>query len=151
VKRGSLSARPYLCHSFIRTNETVSGRMIRCEVYDVVEVDIPRVAYIAKHVRLLDFVMSLKRSIHHEVANHCRKHHGRLRRETVNVHPGRWRVRTAQKGRRTNLDITSSRSDLGISTRRKKLGEVAWYLCDARTTARGSRLTVIVKRPSGVR
>ena len=79
MKRGSLSAHPYLCHSFIRTNETVSSRMIRCEVYDVVEVDIPRVAYIAKHVRLLDFVMSLKRSIHHEVANHCRKDHGRLR------------------------------------------------------------------------
>ena len=41
----------------------------------------------------------------------------------VNVDPGRWRVQKVQKGGRTNLDITSSRSDLGISARRTRLGE----------------------------
>jgi len=113
-------------------------------------VDVPRVAYVARHVQLLNLVMGLQRSIHHEVANHCRKHHSRLCREMANVNPGRWLGRKAQKGERTNLDITSSRSDLGISTRRRKIGEGRWrgLLCDARATARGWRPSAIVKRPS---
>ena len=61
--------------------------------------------------------MSLQRSVHHEVVNHCGEHHRRLRE--VNMNPGRWRARTI----RTNLDITSSRSDLGISARCGRLGE----------------------------
>ena len=86
-------------------------------------VDIPRVAYVARHVQLLNLVMGLQRSIHHEVADHYRKHHSSLCREVVKVNPGRWRGWEGQKGERTNLDITSSRSDLGISTRRREFGE----------------------------
>ena len=91
-------------------------------------VDIPCVAYVTRHVQLLNLVMRLERSIHHEVTDHDREHHSSLRREMVNVNPGRWCRWTAQKGERTNLDITSSRSDLGISARCSKLEEGR---CDA--------------------
>lgn len=83
--------------------------------------DILRVAYIAKHTQLLSLIMSLQRSVHHEVVNHCGEHHRRL--QQVNMNPGLWRARTMREGRRTNLDITSSRSDLGISARCGRLGE----------------------------
>ena len=144
---------PYPYHNFIRTNETVSNQTIECEAYDVVGVDIPRMANIAKHVQPLNLVMSLECSIHHEVANHYREHHSRLHREMVNMNPETMACTDGGTGiERTNLDITSSRSDLGISTRRRKLGEEC---CDAvccpaqEQLARGWRpvLSVIVKRP----